>query len=288
MSTLQMSELVLNDDQSVYHLKLKEEHIADHVIVVGDQNRVHEISKHFSHIECKISNREFVTHTGTFQNKRITVLSTGIGTDNIDIVVNELDAAVNIDPLTREIRPNKRSLNLIRIGTCGALQEFIPVDSFIASSHSIGIDGTLNFYKREKTALEQEIIPAFIKHTGLKSDVCLPYFTLSNKDLFQRIASDMTSGITLTANGFYGPQGRKLRLDTHDAQFNDKIPSFEHQGLKIVNYEMETSALYGLGSLLGHSCLTCCVVVANRYAKQFSKNYKIPMEKLIRTILERI
>ncbi len=203
-------------------------------------------------------------------------------------MVNELDAAVNIDPATRQIRSEKRVLNLIRIGTCGALQEFIPVDSFIASSHSIGIDGTLNFYKREKSALEQELIPAFIQHTGLKPDVCLPYFTQANTDLFKRLAHDMTSGITLTANGFYGPQGRKLRLDTHDAQFDDKIPAFEHQGLKIVNYEMETSALYGLGALLGHRCLTCCVVVANRYAKQFSKNYKIPMEKLIQTALERI
>lgn len=288
MNTLQSSELVLNPDLSVYHLKLKQEHIAPKVIVVGDQHRVHEISKFFDKVDVQISNREFVTHTGWYKGKHITALSTGIGTDNIDIVINELDAAINIDPQTRQIKEQKSSLEIIRIGTCGALQEDIPVDSFLASSHAIGIDGTLNFYDRKISSFEQELIQSFKNHTQLKPEVCIPYLSESHKPLLERISHDMRQGITLTANGFYGPQGRMLRLTTHDPLFNEKIPSFRFQDLQIVNYEMETSALYGLGGLLGHSCLTCCVVVANRYAKQFSKNYKIPMEQLILTVLERI
>ncbi len=288
MGTLQASELVLNSDNSVYHLKLKEEHIADRVIVVGDQGRVGDISKYFDKIEFQVQSREFVTHVGWFGQKRITVLSTGIGTDNIDIVLNELDAAVNIDLEKKELKSTLRSLKIVRIGTSGALQADIPVDSFVASAFAMGIDGTLNYYDRQPSALENEMREAFIKHTSMPLDVCSPYAVQGDAALLSQIGFDMQQGITMTSNGFYGPQGRVLRLPLRLPNFNDSLPGFRFQNHKITNYEMETSALFGLGKLLGHQCLTTCVIVANRFNKTFSKNYKIPMDQLIKTVLERI
>lgn len=282
------SELVLNADGSVYHINLKPEDIADNVIVVGDQNRVKMVSDFFDSIEVEKQSREFVTHTGTYKGKRVTVLSTGIGTDNIDIVLNELDAAVNIDLKERTIKSNLRKLNIIRIGTCGALQKDVAVNSFLASVHSLGLDGVLHFYKREVAELEVDLEKAFLNHMGLYHNINSPYATTVSANLIQKVAFDMEKGITLTANGFYGPQGRVLRLPLQKQEWNDLLTSFSWNQLRICNYEMETSALYGLGKLLNHNCLTVCLVVANRLAKEFSEDYKPHMKRLIETVLDRI
>ncbi len=288
MGHLESSELILNEDGSVYHLGLKKEHIAAKVIVVGDQNRVEMISDFFDSVEFTIQKREFKTCTGIYKGKRITVLSTGIGTDNIDIVLNELDASIHIDPVSKNIEKNTQSLEIVRIGTCGSLQEDIGVDEYIVSEHSIGIDGTLNFYERKKDALEEMLIADFMKYTELHNDICTPYLTSANEALLHKIGFDMHKGITITANGFYGPQGRVLRLNTKLPNFNERLNSYRFKNQRIVNYEMETSALYGLSNLLGHKALTVCLVVANRYKKQFSKDYKTSMKKLVEIVLDRI
>lgn len=282
------SELILNPNGSIYHIKLRPEDLADDVIVVGDQGRVERISSHFEKIDCKIQNREFVTHTGWYKGKRITALSTGIGTDNIDIVLNELDALVNIDFTTRTILPQKRSLNIIRIGTSGALQGDIPVDSFIASSHGMGFDGLLNYYAGRDLCDESAIAEDFMTHTGWFKGLPYPYVVKASDKLIERIAFDMPKGITATAPGFYGPQGRQLRLAPAIADLNEKLGSFRHGEHRVTNFEMETSALYGLGRLLGHECLTVCAIIANRVARQYSKDYHPVIERLILTVLERI
>jgi uridine phosphorylase len=282
------SELILNPDGSVYHLHILPEQLAGDIIVVGDQGRVEEVSAFFDTIECKIQNREFVTHTGVFKNKRITVLSTGIGTDNIDIVLNELDALVNIDLETRTIRPEKKSLNIIRIGTSGALQGDIAVDSFVASSYGMGLDGLLNYYAGMHSCDHPEIAEAFMQHAGWMKGLPYPYVAGASPALLQKIAFDLTHGITATAPGFYGPQGRQLRLAPALPDLNEKLGSFRHGNLRITNFEMETSALYGLGNLLGHQCLTVCAIIANRVAREYSRNYKSAVNSLVRLVLERL
>ncbi len=288
MKPIAESELILNPDGSVYHIHLLPEQLADNVIVVGDQGRVETVSAHFDTIDFKIQNREFVTHTGNYNGKKITVLSTGIGTDNIDIVLNELDALVNIDLQTRTINPIKRSLNIVRIGTSGALQENIPVDSFVASSHGMGLDGLLNYYAGLDLCDEPAIAEAFMKHAGWQKGLPYPYVVKASQKLLSQIAHDQLQGITATAPGFYGPQGRQLRLAPALPDLNEKLGSFTHENLRITNFEMETSALYGLGKLLGHDCVTLCAIVANRVARQYSKDYKTAIDNLISLVLERL
>jgi uridine phosphorylase len=282
------TELIVTDKKTVYHIDLSPDQIADDVIVVGDQGRVEKISAFFSKIECKVAHREFVTHTGIFNGKRITVLSTGIGTDNIDIVVNELDAAINIDLDKRTEKENKRSLNIIRLGTSGALQDYIPVNSLVVSKYGLGLDGLLNFYDDFKQKNENEISSAFIKHMNWPDNLCYPYCYQANEKLFNLFAEGNHSGITATAPGFYGPQGRRLRLKPFMNDLNEKLTAFELNGNKITNFEMETSALYGLGKMLGHNCLTVCVIIANRVRKEFTSDYTSSVNRLIEASLERL
>lgn len=282
------TELILNPNGSVYHLQLLPENIAENIIIVGDQGRVETVSSFFDTIDFKIQNREFVTHTGTYKGKRIMVLSSGIGTDNIDILVNELDAAVNIDLKTRTIKKEHTSLNIVRIGTSGALQQDIPVDSFVVSSHGLGFDGLLNYYQDLPKVNDNEISEAFIKQTNWDKNLPYPYAVKGSEKLINQIGFDLIKGITATAPGFYGPQGRKLRLTPWVADFNQQLTDFKHKENRITNFEMETSALYGLGALLGHQTCTVCAIIANRVAKQYSKNYHVAVEKLIQLVLERL
>jgi len=282
------TELILNPDGSIYHLKLLPENIADTIILVGDQERVDEISKHFDSIEFKMQNREFVTHTGYIGTKKITALSTGIGTDNIDIVLNELDALANIDLKTRTIKSKKKSLNIIRIGTSGALQKNILPDSFVVSSHGLGFDGLLNYYSNLDQVCEKKISEHFIKHTQWNSLLPYPYVVKGSEKLIKKIGKDFFSGITATAPGFYGPQGRQLRLKPLIHDLNEQLTSFRYKDLKITNFEMETSALYGLSKKLGHNACTVCLIIANRVIKKYSKNYHQTMDKLITIILGRL
>ncbi len=282
------SELIINPDGSVYHIKLRPEHIAPTVIVVGDQHRVEAISKYFDHIECKIQSREFVTHTGTYNNTRITVLSTGIGTDNIDIVINELDAAVNIDLEKRTPKESHTSLDIIRLGTSGALQADIEVDTFVASAYGLGLDGLLNFYKYDESLIEQDLVEAFIKQTNWSQRLPYPYIVKASDELLKKVAGDLKSGITATASGFFGPQGRELRIPLAFPELNEKIENFNYNGKVITNFEMETSALYALGKTLGHNTLTVCDIIANRVNRTYSKDYKKSVEKLIQHVLEKV
>lgn len=282
------SELILNPDGSIYHLKLKPEHIAQNVIVVGDPGRVELISAKFDNIEYKIQNREFITHTGFYKGKRITVIATGIGTDNIDIVLNELDAAVNIDLEKRIVKEKHTQLNIVRIGTSGALQKDIPVDSFVASTYGLGFDGLLPFYKGLAAINEKELIEEFILQTNWNTEFNRPYMVKGSDELIQKIAFDFHQGITATANGFYGPQGRKLRLELQKNDLNELLNKFTYKNHRITNFEMETSALYGLGKLLGHNTCTVCAIVANRMAQQYSKDYKSAVDKIINIVLERL
>lgn len=282
------TELILNSNGSVYHLKLLPENIAENIIIVGDQGRVETVSSFFDTIDFKIQNREFVTHIGTFDGKRIMVLSSGIGTDNIDILVNELDAAVNIDLKTRTIKKEHTSLNIVRIGTSGALQKDIPVDSFVVSTHGLGFDGLLNYYLDLHKVNDNEISEAFIKQTNWDKNLPYPYAVKGSEKLINQIGFDLTKGITATAPGFYGPQGRKLRLTPWVEDFNQQLTDFKHNENRITNFEMETSALYGLGALLGHQTCTVCAIIANRVAKEYSKDYHASIEKLIKLVLERL
>lgn len=282
------SELVLNPDGSVYHLKLLPEQLANTVIVVGDQGRVEAISAYFESIECKVQNREFVTHTGIFNGKRITALSTGIGTDNIDIVVNELDALVNIDLKTRTIKSEHTSLNIIRIGTSGTLMKDIPVDSIVVSSFGLGFDGLMHFYKFEENAEERALLNEINVALNLPNELNKPYLVKADEKLFEKLSKDFFTGITATASGFYGPQGRTLRLTPAVPDLNERMMHFAHNDMNITNFEMETSALYGLSRLLGHKACTACAIIANRANLEYSKDYKPTMDFLIRTVLERL
>ena len=285
------SELIINSDGSVFHLHLKPEQLADKVILVGDPGRVETVAKYFDNIECEVSNREFRTITGTYQGKRISVQSTGIGCDNIDIVVNELDALANIDFTTREEKDEHRQLSIVRIGTCGGLQTFTPVGTFICSEISIGFDGLLNFYNGRDEVCDLPMEEAFKKHMNWNQRLGAPYFIHNDEELLDRIfhpEKGMVKGVTIACGGFYGPQGRELRIPLADPSQNEKIEGFEYQGKKITNFEMESSAVAGLSKLLGHKALTVCMVIANRKIKEANTGYKNQIEDLIKIVLENI
>ncbi len=285
------SELIINGDGSIFHLHLLPEQLADKVILVGDPGRVALVASHFEEKECEVESREFKTVTGTYQGKRITVLSTGIGCDNIDIVINELDALANIDFATRHEKPNFRQLELVRIGTCGGLQAHTPEGTFIASQKSLGFDGLLNFYAGRDEACDLDFEKAFLAHMQWQGSQCIahPYCVDNNEELLDRIGqNDMVRGITIACGGFFGPQGRRLRVPLADPIANDKIMSFRHGDLCFTNFEMESSALAGLAKLMGHKAMTCCMVVANRVAGKANPNYKNSIDSLISLVLERI
>jgi uridine phosphorylase len=286
MNKIAESELILNSRGAVYHLDLRPEEIAGTVVTVGDPDRVKEFSKYFDKIEVKRQHREFVTHTGLIGNKRLTVLSSGIGPDNIDIVMNELDALVNIDFETRTIKEKLSSINIIRVGTSGSLQADIPVDSFVASTHGLGIDNLLNFYRSEKNDEETQLLHSFVTHVQLQGYVSAPYITGASGSLLKHFTQGFHQGITVTCPGFYGPQGRVLRLGISHPQLIDCLTDFRFGPHRITNFEMETSAIYGLGKLLGHHCLAINAIVANRIRKEFSKDGKVAIENLIKKFLE--
>jgi len=288
MNKIGASELILNPDGSVYHIKLRPEHIGRDIIVVGDPGRVERISRHFDKIEVKIQNREFITHTGYYKGKKITALATGIGTDNLDIVVNELDALVNIDLENRVAKDTHTALNIIRLGTSGALQPDIKVDTAVMSSHGMGFDGLMNYYKTTKGVFDDDLSEAFMKHTGWLPKLPYPYVVEASEMLMQKINCNFHIGVTATAPGFYGPQGRVLRLTPAIPDLNEKLETFTHKGLRITNFEMETSALYGLSKLLGHNALTVCAIIANRIRKEYSTDYKKTVDELIEKILDKI
>ena len=289
MKHFEPSELIINNDGSAFHLHITPEQLAQKVILVGDPGRVSLVASHFTQIECDVQSREFHTITGTYQGKRITVLSTGIGCDNIDIVVNELDALTNIDFGTRTQKDTLRSLEIVRIGTCGGLQPNTPVGSFIISAKSIGFDGLLNFYAGRNEVCDLAFEKAFTKHMNWNPQLCAPYVIDANKELTERIAcNDMVRGVTIACGGFYGPQGRELRIPLADPTQNQKVENFEYEGWKITNFEMESSALAGLSRLLGHKATTCCMVVANRLIKEANTNYKNSIDTLIVKVLDRI
>lgn len=276
------SELILNPDGSVYHLNLKPEQVATTIILVGDQNRVGRISTHFDTLEHQVQKREFCTHTGTYKGKRLTVISTGIGPDNIDIVINELDALFNIDLETRLPKKELTSLNFIRFGTSGSLQADIPVDSFVLSSHGLGMDNMLHSYRDMSQVTEKEIEEAFIKHTNWNENKGRPYVVACGETLKKKILTpEVFEGITGTAPGFYAPQGRVLRLAVQDPDLNDKMHNFNYKGFRMTNLEMETSAIYGLSKLLGHQAVSLNVIIANRASGTFTKDTKQAVERLI-------
>lgn len=285
------SELIINADGSCFHLHLKPEQLADKVILVGDPGRVDTIARMFDSIECTVGNREFRTVTGIYKGKRITVQSTGIGCDNIDIVVNELDTLANIDYSTRTEKPVHRTLDIVRIGTCGGLQPYTPIGTYLCSVKSIGFDGLLNFYADRDKVCDLELERAFMAHMEWSPQKGAPYVANANRELLDRImAGDkrMVPGITIACNGFYGPQGRVLRGKLSDPEQNSKVESFEYKGYRITNYEMESSAVAGLAAILGHRAMTVCIVIANRYAKEMNTDYKPLLENLITHVLDHI
>lgn len=283
------SELIINARGAVYHLDLRPEELAPTVITVGDPDRVREVSKHFDKVEYTRQHREFVTHTGFIGDKSISVVSTGIGPDNIDIVLNELDALVNIDLETRTIRSEITTLDIIRIGTSGSLQEHIPADSFVASTHGLGLDNLLHFYRHEEHEEEKQLLQAFVTQTQLHHRVAHPYISSGAPGLLKKfVGEDFHHGITVTCPGFYGPQGRILRLGLAQPELINRLTGFSMGPHRITNFEMETSAIYGLGKMLGHRCLSLSAIVANRVAKTFTKDGQGLMEKLIKEALERI
>ncbi len=283
------SELIINEDGSIFHLHLNPEYLADKVILVGDPGRVSLVASHFDTIEHEVSSREFRTITGTYKGKRITVQSTGIGCDNIDIVMNELDALANIDFKTRTEKPEHRTLTVVRIGTCGGLQPETPIGTFVASVKSIGFDGLLNYYAARNEVCDLELEKAFREHMNWNPVKGAPYVATANAELIDQIAGDdMYRGITVACGGFYGPQGRQIRMKTEDPEQNKKIEAFRYGDLKIANFEMESSALAGLSSILGHRAMTCCMVIANRYAKEMNTAYKNKIDDLIKLVIERI
>jgi uridine phosphorylase len=286
MQRIAESELILNSRGAIYHLDVKPDELATNIITVGDPARVKEISKHFDKVEFERQHREFVTHTGYVGNKRISIVSTGIGPDNIDIVLNELDALVNIDFETRTIKDELVSLNIIRIGTSGSLQADIPVDSFVASTHGLGIDNLMNFYLQENNEEEKQLIHSFLTQTQLHSGFAAPYISAASMHLLKYFVDGYHQGITVTCPGFYGPQGRILRLGISNPQLIDHLTSFEYGHHRITNFEMETSAIYGLGKALQHNCLSLSAIIANRIHKNFSKDSLSLVEKLIIKSLE--
>lgn len=289
MKHIPPSELILNNDGSIFHLHLHPEQIADTIILVGDPDRVQLVASYFDSQEFVIQNREFRTITGYYKNKRISVISTGIGTDNIDIVVNELDALANIDLINRCEKQEFKQLTFIRIGTSGAMQPDIPLGSSLISVKSIGFDGMLNFYAGRDSVSDLKFEEAMKSYLSWNKQLASPYVVDADNELVERIGKDdMLHGVTISANGFYGPQGRVLRLDLADMTLNDKIESFRYENLKITNYEMEGSAIAGLSKLMGHKAMTVCCIIANRRIESANTNYKPYIEKLIKTVLDRI
>jgi uridine phosphorylase len=283
------SQLIINGDGSIFHLHLKPEQLADNIILVGDPGRVKTVAAFFDTQECSVSSREFNTITGTYKGKRISVVSTGIGTDNIDIVVNELDALANIDFEKRTEKPEFRQLTMVRIGTCGGMQADIPLGSYLISEKSIGFDGVLSFYAGRNDVCDLPFEEAFKKHTDWNPLLASPYVIDNNKELIERIGrDDMLRGVTISSNGFYGPQGRVLRIDLADMDINDKIEAFRYNNYKITNYEMEGSAIAGLSALMGHKAMTVCCVIAQRRIEAANTDYQPLIKKLIETVLDRI
>ena len=283
------SELILNPDGSIYHCNISPEHLADLVITVGDPNRVEKVSQHFDHIEHKASKREIVTHVGTLNGKRITVISTGMGTDNIDIVLTELDALANIDLETGIIKEEKRQLSIVRLGTSGALQADIPIDSICIGTHGLGLDGLLHYYKNSENVCDLELADAFINHSNWDQNKSTPYIVKGSDRLYNLLASENTQhGITATACGFYGPQGRFLRLEPNPKDVNEILTDFNYNGLRISNFEMETSAIYGLAAMMGHEALSVNTIVANRIKGEFSNDSYASVDKMIQYSLEKL
>ncbi len=283
------SELIINSDGSIFHLHLKPEQLADNIILVGDPGRVALVAEYFDTQECSVSSREFNTITGTYKGKRISVISTGIGTDNIDIVMNEIDALANIDLNLRTEKEQLRSLNIVRIGTSGGMQPDIPLGSFLISEKSIGFDGMINFYAGRDSVSDLAFEEALKKHLNWNLQLAAPYVVDADADLVNKIGrDDMLRGVTISANGFYGPQGRVLRIDLADMHINDKIESFRYGNYKITNYEMEGSAIAGLAKLMGHKAMTVCCIIANRRVEAANTDYKPYIEKLVTTVLDRI
>lgn len=288
MSTIGESELIINNRGAVYHINCRPEEVAETIITVGDPDRVKEVSKHFDKVEFTNQHREFIAHTGFIGKKRITVISTGIGPDNIDIVINELDALFNINLETRTIKEKTTSLQIIRVGTSGSLQSAIPVDSFVASTHGLGLDNLLNFYNHKSTEEDIQILNAFNNHTLLNHGISAPYLNACSMNLMKEFVNDFHHGITVTCPGFYGPQGRVLRMGLSQPKLIDKLTSFSFGKHQITNFEMETSAIYGMGKILGHQCLSLSAIVANRITREFSKDGNAAVENLITKTLENI
>jgi uridine phosphorylase len=285
MQRIAESESIINSRGAVYHLNLRPEELAQNIITVGDPDRVALVSNYFDSVESKFQHREFVSHTGYLGKKRITVVSTGIGPDNIDIVLNELDALVNIDFETRQIKQNLTSLNIIRIGTSGSLQADVPVDNYVASTHGLGLDNLLNYYRQEHTEQEKQLLQSFVTHTQMNAG-SQPYITIASASLMKHFVDGYHQGITVTCPGFYGPQGRVLRLGIQNPQLIDRLTEFTFGQHRITNFEMETAAIYGLGKLLGHHCLSLSAIVANRIQKTFTKNSEALIDNLIKQTLE--
>lgn len=286
MQRIAESELIINNRGAIYHLNVRPEELANTIITVGDPDRVKEVSKHFDKVEFECRHREFVTHTGYIGKKRISVVATGIGPDNIDIVLNELDALVNIDLETRTIKPTLTSLQIIRLGTSGALQADIPVDGFVVSTHGLGIDNLLHFYRHDNNEEEKQLLHAFITHTQAQDSHSHPYITGAGSQLLKHFVEGYHHGITVTCPGFYGPQGRVLRLGLANPALIDRLTQFSFGQHQITNFEMETSAIYGLGKMMGHQCLSISAIVANRVKKEFSKDGAAAVENLITKSLE--
>lgn len=283
------SELILNNDGSIFHLHLKPENISDKIILVGDPARVDTISSYFDEIEFTTQNREFKTTTGWYNKQKISVISTGIGTDNIDIVVNELDALANIDLENREKKKEHKPLNLVRIGTSGGLQTDLPVNSFVVSQKSVGFDGLLNFYANREQFCDMEFEQAFTQYTNWSASLAAPYTVDASDELLSMFnTNDFTMGVTISAPGFYAPQGRELRLALAFPHLNSQIEAFKFNGLRITNFEMESSAIYGLSKMLGHQALTVCLIIANRITLTANENYRSEMKRLIQKVLDNL
>ncbi len=288
MQKIVRSELILTPEGRIYHLNLKPGEVAKSIILVGDPQRVPVVSSFFDTIENKSHNREIHTHTGHLNGKRLSVVSTGMGPDNIDIVINELDALFNIDLKTGKIKDRKTALNIIRIGTSGAMQKDIPVNSFLISSHGVGLDGLIYFYRDFDRIIDKDLTGAFTEFMKWPEKLAVPYVVEGSAQLTDKIGDDMTEGITVTSPGFYGPQGRSLRMSLANPEINDQLTSFRHNDFRICNYEMETAALYGLSKLLGHNAATACLILANRITGKYSREYEKYMKRLIEHVLEKL
>lgn len=288
MRVIPASELIINSDGSIFHLHIKPEQLADKIVMMGDPDRVSLTASFFDSIECEVTSREFRTITGTYKGKRITAISHGIGPDNIDIVLTELDALANVDFKTREVKKDFKQLTMVRIGTSGGLQPHCPIGSYVVAARSIGFDGVLNYYAERNNVVELDFEDAFKKHTAWSPLHCSPYVVKADEELVERVGHDMIKGVTISAIGFYGPQGRHVRMGLADPELNSKIESFRFGQDMITNYEMESAPLAGLGRMMGHKAMTVCSIIANRLAGESNANYKGSIEDLIKTVLERI